>query len=71
MADGKSLEPGRLYTVATNDYMQGGGDGYAALKKGRALIDAAGAKFMATGVMDYIAAHAPVAPVVEGRIRTK
>ena len=71
MADGKSLEPGRLYTVATNDYMQGGGDGYAALKKGRALIDAAGAKLLATGVMNYIAAHAPVAPEVEGRIRAK
>jgi hypothetical protein len=51
--------------------MQGGGDGYAALKKGRALIDASGAKLMATGVMDYIAAHAPVAPAVEGRIRAK
>lgn len=71
MADGKSLEPDRLYTVATNDYMQGGGDGYAALKTGRVLIDAAGAKYMATGVMDYIAAHAPVAPAVEGRIRAK
>jgi 2',3'-cyclic-nucleotide 2'-phosphodiesterase (5'-nucleotidase family) len=71
MADGKALEPGRLYTVATNDYMQGGGDGYAALKKGKALIDSAGAKLMATGVMDYIAAHAPVSPAVEGRIRAK
>jgi 2',3'-cyclic-nucleotide 2'-phosphodiesterase (5'-nucleotidase family) len=71
MADGKQLEPGRLYTVATNDYIQGGGDGYAVLKKGRALIDAAGAKLMATGVMDYIAAHAPVAPEIEGRIRAK
>jgi 2',3'-cyclic-nucleotide 2'-phosphodiesterase (5'-nucleotidase family) len=68
---GKPLEPGRLYTVATNDYMQGGGDGYAALKKGKALIDSAGAKLMATGVMDYIAAHAPVSPAVEGRIRAK
>ena len=68
---GKLLEPGRLYTVATNDYMQGGGDGYASLKKGKALIDASGAKLMATGVMDYIAAKDPVAPEIEGRIRTK
>ena len=68
---GKLLEPGRLYTVATNDYMQGGGDGYAALKKGKALIDASGAKLMATGVMNYISAMDPVAPEIEGRIRTK
>ena len=68
---GKLLEPGRLYTVATNDYMQGGGDGYASLKKGKALIDASGAKLMATGVMNYISAMDPVAPEIEGRIRTK
>ena len=68
---GKLLEPGRRYTVATNDYMQRGGDGYAALKKGKALIDASGAKLMASGVMDYIAAKGTVAPELEGRIRTK
>jgi 2',3'-cyclic-nucleotide 2'-phosphodiesterase (5'-nucleotidase family) len=70
-AGGKSLESGRLYTVATNDYMQGGGDGYAALKKGKALIDASGATLMATTVMDYIAAKGTVAPEIEGRIRAK
>jgi 2',3'-cyclic-nucleotide 2'-phosphodiesterase (5'-nucleotidase family) len=68
---GKPLETGRLYRVATNDYMQGGGDGYAALKKGRALIDASGAKLLATTVMDHIAAKGTVAPEIEGRIRTK
>ncbi len=68
---GKPLEPGRLYTVATNDYIQGGGDGYATLKKGKALIDASGAKLLATTVMDYIAAKDPIAPEIQGRIRTK
>lgn len=68
---GKPLDPGRLYLVATNDYMQGGGDGYAAFKKGRTLIDASGAKLLATTVMDHIAAKGTVAPEIEGRIRTK
>ncbi len=68
---GKPLEPARLYTVATNDYMQGGGDGYAAFKKGKTLIDASGAKLLATTVMDHIAAKGTVAPEIEGRIRTK
>ncbi len=66
-----ALDPAKMYKVATNDYMQGGGDGYASLKKGRVLIDASGARLMATMVMDYIAAHAPVAPAVEGRIAAK
>jgi len=68
---GAALDPVKMYRVATNDYMAGGGDGYAALKNGKALIDASGATLMATTVMDYIAANAPVAPKVEGRIKAK
>ena len=68
---GKPLDKGAAYKVATNDYMAGGGDGYAVMKNGKALIDASGATYMATMVMDHIAANAPVAPKVEGRIKTK
>lgn len=68
---GKPLDKAKTYKVATNDYMAGGGDGYAALKKGKALIDASGATYMATMVMDHIAANAPVAPKIEGRIKVK
>ena len=68
---GKKLDKAKTYKVATNDYMAGGGDGYAAMKKGKPLIDASGATYMATMVMDYIAANAPVAPKVEGRIKAK
>ncbi len=68
---GKALDRAKSYRVATNDYMAGGGDGYAVLKNGKALIDASGATLMATTVMDHIAATAPVAPKVEGRIKAK
>ncbi len=68
---GKPLDRAKIYRVATNDYMAGGGDGYAVLKKGRAVIDASGATLMATSVMNYIADKAPVAPRVEGRIKAK
>ena len=53
-------------TVATNDYLAGGGDGYAVFESG--------ANWYATGfvladvVADYIREHSPVAPQVEGRI---
>ena len=68
---GAPLDPARDYTVATNDYMAGGGDGYASLGSGRLLIDASGATLMATMVMDYVAAKGTVAPAVDGRIRTR
>ncbi len=69
--DGAPLDAAKVYTVATNDYMAGGGDGYAALGNGRQLIDAAGATLMATMVMDYVEATGEVAPAVDGRIRTR
>lgn len=68
---GKPLDDSATYTVATNDYMAGGGDGYASLKNGTPLIDASAAKLMATTVMDYIEAKGTIAPKVDGRIRTK
>ena len=68
---GARLDPAKVYTVATNDYMAGGGDGYASLANGRLLIDAAGATLMATMVMDHIESQGTVAPAVDGRIRTR
>ena len=68
---GAPLDPAKAYTVATNDYMAGGGDGYAALGNGRLLIDASGATLMATMVMDHVESLGAVAPAVDGRIRAR
>ena len=68
---GAALDKGKTYTVATNDYMGGGGDGYKAFKKGKMLIDASAGTLMATTVMNYIAAKGTVAPKIEGRTMAK
>ncbi len=68
---GQPIEKAKRYTVATNDYIAGGGDGYAVLKGGKAIIDASGGTLMASMVMDYIAAKGSIAPKVEGRIMRK
>ena len=62
------LSKGRTYTIATNDFLAKGGDGYSVFKKGKVIIDAYGAKLMASMVMDYIKAKRSVSPKVEGRI---
>ncbi|MFC5354615.1 bifunctional metallophosphatase/5'-nucleotidase [Azospirillum himalayense] len=69
--NGQPLDPVRTYRVATNDYMLKGGDGYAALTRGRTVVDASGAVLMATMVMDYVEAKKTVAPKIEGRIVAK
>ena len=58
-----------IYTLATNDYMAGGGDGYAMFIGRPLLVDAAAGTLMAGQVIDYVAAAGVIAPMVEGRIR--
>jgi 5'-nucleotidase/UDP-sugar diphosphatase len=66
--NGQPLDPAKVYTVATNDFMAGGGDGYVAFLGSNNLIDAADATLMASQVIDYISAAGSVSPTVEGRI---
>lgn len=44
----------KLYTVAVNDYILGGGDGYAALGGGRIVTEMATGNLVATDVMNYV-----------------
>jgi 5'-nucleotidase len=70
IGDGKgsytALDPAGSYRVATINFMLAGGDGYTVLAQGTNKLD--------TGLLDvdvttdYIVAHSPVNPRVEGRI---
>jgi 5'-nucleotidase / UDP-sugar diphosphatase len=70
IGDGKggytALDPAGSYRVATINFMLAGGDGYTVLGQGTNKLD--------TGLLDvdvttdYITAHSPVNPQVEGRI---
>ncbi len=70
LIDGKPVEQDKLYTVATNNYILAGGDGYGALGGGKVLIDNANGNLMANDVMNYIEAMGGVTETVEGRIKT-
>lgn len=69
MVGDKPLDLDAVYSVATNDYILGGGDGYSALGGGKILINAGNANLMANDVMDYIVAAGGVTAKVEGRIK--
>ncbi len=67
---GRPLDPSATYTVATNDFILGGGDGYAMFRaEGEVLIDAMGGPVMATAVMQAIQRAQTIAPAIEGRIQ--
>ncbi|HEV8352958.1 MAG TPA: 5'-nucleotidase C-terminal domain-containing protein, partial [bacterium] len=65
---GRPLDDGATYTVATNDFMLRGGDGYAMFPSGQTLIDAAGGPLMVTAVIEAIQRARTISPRVEGRI---
>jgi 5'-nucleotidase / UDP-sugar diphosphatase len=66
---GIPIDRTKVYTLATNDYMYGGGDGYTMFKAAKPLFGVRDAKLLANDVMAYISAHKSVAPKVEGRIK--
>lgn len=62
------LEADKVYTVATNDYILGGGDGFAALGGGRMVTEKATGNLVATDVMTYVEKMGTVTIGIEGRI---
>lgn len=69
MVNGAPLNLDRTYTVATNDYMLRGGDGYSALAGGRVIIDQGNGSLMANDVINYIQKTGKVDLKVGDRIR--
>ena len=68
VGDGHSIDA-KTYTLATNDYMARGGDGYTVFAGAKNLIDPIDAQLMASQVIDYVAAEGTVSPKVEGESR--
>lgn len=69
MVGGAALEADKLYTVAVNDYILGGGDGYAALGGGRIVTNNGSGNLVANDVMAYVEKAGKVNVGVEGRIK--
>lgn len=70
-ANGRPLDLAAKYTIATNDFMANGGDGYAVFREAKPLLTVRGAKLMANDVMAYVTRRKTVSPAVEGRIVRK
>ncbi len=85
LIEGRPLEPDKEYSVATNDFLAAGGDGYKAfgeavrsskdfavvggMMKGDKLVYSDAGKWLRDVVIEYIKERKSIAPVVEGRIK--
>jgi 2',3'-cyclic-nucleotide 2'-phosphodiesterase (5'-nucleotidase family) len=66
--DGKPLDPNATYTVAINDYMFAGGDGYTMFKGLPTTLAPSEGPLLAAVVADAIKADGTIAPKTDGRI---
>lgn len=66
--DGVPLEDARSYTVASNNFLYDGGNGYDGLARGRTLIGGTDGTLVADAVIAHIGRTAPLAVPSDGRI---
>ena len=67
--DGAALDPNATFSLAINDYVAGGGDGYDMLAGKRRIVDENAAVLMTVQMFDYISSRGSVSPKVEGRMK--
>jgi 2',3'-cyclic-nucleotide 2'-phosphodiesterase (5'-nucleotidase family) len=65
---GQPLEPKQRYTLATFDFILGGGDGYTMMKEGSVLVRAEMGPMDSDVILERLKAG-PIAPVLDGRIQ--
>ncbi len=66
---GKPLDPEKSYTMATLDYLAGGGDGYSVLKNCRHLAKVRGGRLLWEYVRDRIVEQKTISPKTDGRMK--
>jgi 2',3'-cyclic-nucleotide 2'-phosphodiesterase/3'-nucleotidase len=65
---GQPLDLDREYTLATNDFVASGGDGYTMLQAADVLVSPQAGPLISLVVMEAVARDGVIAPRVEGRI---
>jgi 2',3'-cyclic-nucleotide 2'-phosphodiesterase (5'-nucleotidase family) len=65
---GRPLDPTAHYTLATFEFLLGGGDGYTMLKEGKVLVSVESGPMDSDLVLERLKAG-PIAPVPDGRIQ--
>lgn len=67
LVNGEPIDPEKIYTVVTNDFMAAGGDGYASFKEAKSSKWVTG-NWMRDDLVEYIKAHPEVNVTIDGRI---
>lgn len=66
---GEPLNPSVSYTLATLDFIAGGGDGYEVFKDAKLLIDKNGGPLFSSLIIETLQKQGAISPALEGRIK--
>jgi 2',3'-cyclic-nucleotide 2'-phosphodiesterase (5'-nucleotidase family) len=66
LLDGTPVDDSKLYSIATNDFVLAGGDGFAEIAEGTDITDTG--IFLRDVLVDYIKTRRTISPVLDGRI---
>lgn len=66
LVNGEGLDLDKTYTVATNDFLAAGGDGYTTFTSANILVETG--LMLRDAMADYVAAQGSISPEVEDRI---
>jgi 2',3'-cyclic-nucleotide 2'-phosphodiesterase/3'-nucleotidase len=68
---GEAIDPDATYTVATNNFVADGGDGYEMLTDATRVLTPGNGPVLASLIVRRIKAESPIAPEVEGRVTVR
>ncbi len=68
---GAPLDPAKTYTLATNDFLLRGGDGYTVFEKAKVIRGELHGNLMASDVMVYVRIRGTAGAAVDGRVTLK
>ena len=66
LVNGEALDLDKQYTVATNDFLAAGGDGYTTFTSAKVLVDTG--EMLRDAMANHMAAQGTISPDIEGRI---
>jgi 2',3'-cyclic-nucleotide 2'-phosphodiesterase (5'-nucleotidase family) len=66
LLDGTAVDDSKLYSVATNDFILAGGDGYTEIANGTDIIDSG--IYLRDVLVDYIKTQVTIVPKLDGRV---
>jgi 5'-nucleotidase/UDP-sugar diphosphatase len=66
LLDGTSVDDAKLYSIATNDFILAGGDGFTEIAKGTDIVDSG--VYLRDVLVDYIKGQRTIMPKLDGRM---